>query len=90
MTRDFCVVLVYSNEQDSIWPSEARSDSDNGRIETNNFILRGCAGVAATGGARRAHYCMPVKDILLLADSNYITWEPSIPCCLLLRLPVSR
>ena len=31
-----------------------------------------------------------MKDILLLADSNYITWAPSIPCCLLLRLRVSR
>ena len=80
MTRDFCVVLVYSKEQTSIWPSMARSDSDNGRTETagfffssNNSNLRGCAGVAATGGTRRAHNCIPVKDIVLLADSNYIT-----------------
>ena len=57
---------------------------------SNNFNWRGCAGVAATGGTRRAHNCTPVKDILLLADSNYITWAPSIPCCLLLRPPVSR
>ena len=49
---------------------------------SNNFNLRGCAGVAATGGTRRAHNFIPVKDILLLADSNYITWAPSIPCCL--------
>ena len=66
-TRDFCVALVYSNEQASICPSQARSDSDNGRND-------GCAGVAATGGTRRAHNCIPAKDILLLADSNYITW----------------
>ena len=56
----------------------------------NNFNLRGCSGVAATGGTRRAHNCIPVRDILLLADSNYITWAPSVPCCLLLRPPVSR
>ena len=35
--------------------------------------MRGCAGVAATGGTRRAHNCIPVKDILMLVDSNYIT-----------------
>ena len=56
----------------------------------NNINLRGCPRVAATGGTRRAHNCIHVKDILLLADSNYITWAPSIPCCLLLRPPVSR
>ena len=56
----------------------------------NNFNLRGCAGVAAIGGTRRAHNCIPVKSNLLLADSNYITWAPSVPCCLLLRPPVSR
>ena len=88
---------VYSDEQASIWPSWARSDSENCRNDTqgffffsNNFNWCGCAGVAATGGTRRAHNCTPVKDILLLADSNYITWAPSIPCCLLLRPPVSR
>ena len=68
-----------------------RSDSDKGRNQTAGFFnLRGCAGVAATDGTRRAHNCIPVQDILLLADSNYITWAPSIPCCLLLRPPVSR
>ena len=45
----------------------------------NNFNLRGCAGVVATGGTRRSHNCIHVKSILLLADSNYITWAPSIP-----------
>ena len=97
MTRDFCIVLVYSSEQTSIWPSWARSDSDNGRNETEGFFsattsfnLCGCDGVAATGGTRRAHNCVPVEDILVLADPNHITWAPSVPCCLLLRPPVSR
>ena len=44
MTRDFCVGLVHSNEQASIWPSQAR-----------------CAGVAVTGGTRRAHHVIHVK-----------------------------
>ena len=57
---------------------------------SNNFNLRSCAGVTATSGTRRAHNCKPMKDILLLADSNFFTWAPSIPCCLLLRPPVSR
>ena len=56
----------------------------------NNFDLCGCAGGAATGGNRRSHHFKHVKEILLLADSNYITWAPSISCCLLSRLPVSR
>ena len=30
------------------------------------------------------------REILLLADSNHITWAPSIPRCLLSRPPVSR
>ena len=37
-------------------------------------------GVAATGGTRRAHHFMHIKEMLLLADSNYITWARSIPC----------
>ena len=45
--------------------------------------MRGCAEVAATGGARRAHHFTHVKEMVLLPDSNYITWAPSIPCCLL-------
>ena len=36
-TRDFCVGFVFSSEQASIWPSWARSDSDNGR---NGFFFR--------------------------------------------------
>ena len=35
--------------------------------------------------ARDVHKCIPVKDILLLPDSDYITWAPSIPWCLSLR-----
>ena len=38
MTRDFCVVLVYSNEQASIWSSKGRSESDNGRNQTAAFF----------------------------------------------------
>ena len=51
MTRDFCVGCVYSDEQASIWPSQTRSDPDNGRNQTagfvvcrNNFNFRGCCG----------------------------------------------
>ena len=51
----------------------------------NNFNFCGCAGVAATGATRRAHHFTQEKEILLLADSNYITWRP--PCCLLSRPP---
>ena len=29
-------------------------------------------------------------EMLLLPDYNYITWAPSIPCCLLSRPPLSR
>ena len=55
----------------------------------NNFNLRGCDGVAATGGTKRAHHHFTnVKEMLLLPDSNYTTWAPSIPCCLLSRPPV--
>ena len=57
---------------------------------SDNFNLRGCAEVAATGGTRRVHHFTHVKMILRLADSNYITWAPSISCCLLLRPPVSK
>ena len=59
-------------------------------FSSNNFNWRGCAGVAATSGSRRAHRFTHVKMSSLIADSNYITWAPSIPCCLLLRPPVSR
>ena len=38
MTRDFCVGLVYSDEQASIWSFCARSDSDNGRNQTATFF----------------------------------------------------
>ena len=39
MTRDFCVRLVYSDQQASIWPSWARSDSENGRNQTVGIFL---------------------------------------------------
>ena len=39
---------------------------------------------------RCAHHFIHVKEIVLLADSNCITWAPSFPCCLLSRPPVSR
>ena len=48
---------------------------------------RNSTGAAAT---RRAHHSTHVKDMLLLADSNYITWSSNIPCCLLSRPSVSR
>ena len=73
------------------------SEKDHGRNQTafffffrNNFSLRGCAGAATTGGSRRAHHLIHVNEMLLLAGSNYITWAPSVPCCLLPRPPVSR
>ena len=59
-------------------------------FSNNNFKMRACARVAATGGTRRAHHFIHVKGILLLADSNHIAWAPSIPCCLLSRPPESR
>ena len=36
------------------------------------------------------HHFTHEKEMLLLPDSNYITWAPSIPGCLLSRRPVSR
>ena len=48
----------------------------------NNFNLRGCAEVAATGGTKRAHHFTHVEGMLLLPDSTYITWAPRIPRCL--------
>ena len=36
----------------------------------NNSNSRGCAGIAATGDTRRAHYFIHVKEMLLLADSK--------------------
>ena len=47
-----------------------KSNCDKNR---NNSNMRDCAGVAATGGTRRAHHFKYGKDLLLLADSNYIT-----------------
>ena len=73
-TTDFCVGLVHSDEQASLWPSEARSELR--AFFRKNFILRGCAGVAATGGTRRAHHPTHVKEILLLPDSNNVTQTP--------------
>ena len=39
MTGDFCFVSVQSDEKTSNWPSQARSDSDNGRNETEGFFF---------------------------------------------------
>ena len=60
----------------------------HGQILTMAEIkLRGCAGVAATGGTRRAHHFIHVEHV---TDSKNITWAPSIPCGLLSRPHVSR
>ena len=85
MTRDFCVGSVYSDEQASIWPSWARSDSDDGRNQTAGFFFRN-----KFGGTRNANHFTHVKVMLLLPDSNHITWASSVPCCLLSRPPGSR
>ena len=64
-----------TNEQKRYFPL----GDNNGRNQTagfccrNNFNLRGCAGVAATGGTRLAHHLVHVKEMLLLADSSYTT-----------------
>ena len=82
MTRNFCVGLVHLNEQAEI---KLRFF-----FFRNNFNFRGCAGVAATGGNRRAHHFTHLKDMLMLPDSNCITSAPNTPCCLQSRPPVSR
>ena len=54
-----------------------------------NFNLRGCAGVAATGGTRRAHHFMHVKSCYCLVIPITSRGRPVL-CCLLSRPPVSR
>ena len=97
MTRDFCVGFVHSNEQASNWHSWARSDSDNGRNETAGFFFPATTSICVVAlelprlvAPDVPNHFTHLKEMLLLPDSNYITWAPSIPCCLLSRPPVSR
>ena len=85
MTRDFCVGLVYLDEQATSGPPRHGLILTMAEIKLlafffNIFNLRGCASVAATCGTRRAHHFTHVKEMLLLPDKNYITWASSIPC----------
>ena len=40
--------------------------------------MRGCAELAATGGTRRAHHFINVKEILLVPDSNSLRFNISL------------
>ena len=94
-TRYSFVGLVCSDEQPSIWP--ARSDSDNGRNQNSGLFFPQqlqFAWLCCSCRYWRHQTCLPFhtrkKRCYLLTGSNYITWAPSVPCCLLSRHLLSR
>ena len=66
MTRDFCAVVVYSNEQASTWSSQARSNCDTGRMKLRAFFFSARTSICVVALELRR---LAARDVLRIAYS---------------------